>query len=92
MLNDLIPDPAQRAGVVMAGNTSIIFPDMSADRTKPESYNLGPTDKVLASIRANGAEIYYRVRRSIGADHNPPADFDKYANVVKHVAVHYNQG
>jgi len=91
-LTDLIPDPAQRAGVVKAGNASIIFPDMSADPDKPESYNFGPTDKALAAIRASGAEIYYRVGRSYGADFSPPDDFDKYANVVKHIAMHYNQG
>lgn len=91
-LTNLIPDPGQRAAVVKAGNASILFPDMSADPDKPESYNFGPTDKVLAAIRASGAEIYYRVGRSYGSDFSPPADFDKYAEVVKHVAMHYNQG
>jgi hypothetical protein len=88
----LIPDPAQRAGVVKAGNASIIFPDESADPEKPASYNFAPTDKVLAAIRAIGAEVYYRIGRSWGANINPPADFDKFANVVKHIAMHYNQG
>src|ERR1700677_3070834 len=41
----LVPDAAQRAGVVKTGNASIIFPDWSADPEKPESYNFGPTDK-----------------------------------------------
>jgi hypothetical protein len=91
-LADLIPDSAERAGVVKAGNASIIFPDANADPEKPESYNFGPTDKVLAAIRESGAEIYYRVGRSWGSDTNPPSDFDKYANVVKHIAMHYNQG
>jgi xylan 1,4-beta-xylosidase len=88
----LIPDAAQRAGVVKAGNASIIFPDEHADPEKPASYNFGPTDKVFAAIRAAGAEIYYRIGRSWGANINPPDDFDKYANVVKHIAMHYNQG
>jgi len=88
----LIPDSAERAGVVKAGNASIIFPDMSADPEKSANYNFGPTDKMLASIRASGAEVYYRVGRSWGAKIDPPADFDKYANVVKHLAMHYNQG
>ena len=88
----LIPDAEQRAGVVKAGNASIIFPDAGADPNKSESYNFGPTDKVLAAIRASGAEIYYRIGRSWGANTNPPADFDKYAEVVKHIAMHYNQG
>jgi len=92
LLTWLIPDSAQRAGVVKAGNASIIFPDWSADAEKPESYNFAPTDKVLAAIRASGAEIYYRIGRSWGAQSDPPPDFDKYADVVKHVAMHYNQG
>jgi xylan 1,4-beta-xylosidase len=93
MLVWLIPDLSKRAGVVKAGNASIIFPDWNADAEKPESYNFGPTDNVLAAIHATGAEVYYRIGRSWGANNvNPPPDFDKYANVVKHVAMHYNLG
>ena len=88
----LIPNNEQRAGVVEAGNASIIFPDENADPEKPERYRFGPTDKVIAGIIASGAEVYYRVGRSWGANINPPADFDKYANVVKHIAMHYNKG
>src|SRR6185437_3764149 len=88
----LIPDNAQRAGVVKTGNASIIFPDWNADPEKPQSYNFGPTDKVIADIRASGAEVYYRIGRSWGANINPPADFDKFAAVVKHIAMHYNHG
>ncbi len=91
-LADLIPDSAERAGVVKAGNAAIVFPDANADPEKAESYNFGPTDKVLAAIRSSGAEIYYRVGRSWGADMTPPSDFDKYASVVKHIAMHYSQG
>ncbi len=88
----LIPDSAQRADVVKAGNASIIFPDWSADPEKSANYNFPPTDKVLAAIRASGAEIYYRVGRSWGANIDPPVDFDKFASVVEHIAMHYNQG
>jgi hypothetical protein len=88
LLTWLIPDSAQRAGVVKAGNASIIFPDWSADPEKPESYNFVPTDSVLAAIHASGAEVYYRVGRSWGANIEPPPDFDKYAAVVKHIALH----
>src|SRR5579864_3968415 len=88
----LIPDFDQRAAVVRAGNAAIIFPDPNADPENPASYNFPPTDKVLAAIRATGAEIYYRIGRSWGAHLAPPADFDKYANIVKHIAMHYNQG
>jgi xylan 1,4-beta-xylosidase len=87
----LIPDDAQRAAVVEAGNAAIIFPDWSADADKPASYNFGPTDKALAAIHDSGAEIYYRIGRSFGAQVIPPADFDKFAAIVEHIAMHYNQ-
>jgi len=92
LLTWLIPDGVQRASVVKAGNSSIIFPEWTADPEKPESYNFVPTDKVLATIRASGAEVYYRIGRSWGANINPPDDFDKFASVVKHIAMHYNNG
>lgn len=92
LLKWLIPDDEQRAGVVHAGNASTIFPDWSADPEKPESYRFGPSDKVIGAIAASGAEVYYRIGRSWGANIEPPPDFDKYASVVKHVAMHYNLG
>ena len=88
----LIPDPEQRKKVVVAGNAATIFPDWSADPEKPASYRFGPTDQAVASILASGAEVYYRIGRSFGARTNPPPDFDKFAEVVKHVEMHYNQG
>ena len=91
-LVSLIPDPVQRIAVVKAGNASIIFPDWNADPERPESYRFGPTDKVIAGIRKSGAEVYYRIGRSWGAQTDPPADYDKYAEIVKHIAMHYNQG
>src|ERR1035438_7329361 len=73
----LIPDPAQRAGVVKAGNASIIFPHDSADPENPASYNFAATDNMLTAICASGAEVYYRIGRSWGANVEPPHDFDK---------------
>ena len=89
----LIPNDAQRAGVVKAGNASIIFPNWNADPEKPTSYNFGPSDVVISAIHASGAEVYYRIGRSWGSTSiEPPPDFDKFADVVKHIAMHYNQG
>jgi xylan 1,4-beta-xylosidase len=92
MLTWLVPDSEQRRKLVIAGNASIIFPDWSADPAKPESYRFGPTDHVIQAISESGAEVYYRIGRSFGANRNPPADFDKFAEIVKHIALHYNQG
>jgi len=88
----LVPDLAQRISIVRDGNAGSIFPDWSADPESPASYNFGPTDKVVQAIRGIGAEVYYRIGRSWGANAEPPPDFDKFAAVVKHVAMHYNQG
>ena len=92
LLKWLSPYDAQRARVVQAGNADIIFPNWSADPEKATSYNFGPSDKVMAAIAATGAEVYYRLGRSWGANIEPPPDFNKYAKVVKHVAMHYNAG
>jgi xylan 1,4-beta-xylosidase len=69
-----------------------IFPDMSADAGDAKSYNFGPTDRLIASIKGVGAETIFRIGRSIGADPTPPADLDKYAQIVRHIVLHYNQG
>ena len=73
-------------------NALNIFPDMSADANNPMSYNFGPTDRLIASIKGVGAETIFRIGRSIGADPTPPADSDKYAQIARHIVLHYNQG
>jgi xylan 1,4-beta-xylosidase len=88
----LVPDVEQRRRLVETGNEAAIFPDWSADPNRPESYNFGPSDKVIQGILATGAQVYYRIGRSWGADYSPLPDLDKFAAVVKHVAMHYNQG
>ena len=69
-----------------------IFPDASADPDNPASYRFGPTDELITSIVNVGARVLFRVGRSEGADPIPPANFDHYAAVVKHIVLHYNKG
>jgi xylan 1,4-beta-xylosidase len=88
----LISDPAGRAAFLKKANSSIIFPDWDADPKKPESYNFAPTDQLIRSIRAVGADVYYRIGRSLQAEPRPVRDPDKYAEVLKHVVLHYNKG
>ena len=74
---------------------SALFLDPNADSTSEASYNFGPTDTLIQHIRDAGAEVFFRVGRSNlqGTANNPvPADFDKYADIVKHVVSHYNKG
>lgn len=81
-----IPDAAG------AGDIDAMFPDMSADADNPKSYNFAPADRLVASIRSGGAEPLFRIRRSAGAGGEPPADLDKWAQIVRHVVLHYNAG
>ena len=84
--------PNRITEAVGASAARTIFPNWSADPDKPESYNFGPTDRVIQGIVGCGAEVYYPLGRSFGADSAPPPDFDKYAGIAKHVAMHYNTG
>jgi hypothetical protein len=69
-----------------------IFPDWDKDPEKEQSYNWGPTDRVIGAMVEAGAQVFYQIGRTWGADPTPPPDFDKYANIVKHVVMHYNGG
>jgi hypothetical protein len=79
-----IPDAAG------AGDIDAIFPDMGADADNPKSYNFAPTDRLVESIRSGGAEPLFRIGRGAGAAGEPPADLDKWAQIVRHVVLHYN--
>jgi hypothetical protein len=39
-----------------------------------------------------GAQVYYRLGRSFAADPTPPPDFGKFAEVCRHIVMHYNDG
>jgi xylan 1,4-beta-xylosidase len=69
-----------------------IFPNPDADPGDPGSYNFGPTDRQIASIKGIGAEVLFRLGRSEGSSVDPPKDFDRYAQVAKHIVLHYNNG
>ena len=73
-----------------AGDIDAIFPNMSADAENPKNYNFAAADRLIASIRSGGAEPLFRLGRSAGAGADPPADLDKWAQIVKHVVLHYN--
>ncbi len=78
-----------------------IFPDLNADPEDPASYNFAPTDALIKNITDIGAKVYFRVGRSnlvsFGGgfpfvNSYVPPDLDKYADIVKHVVMHYNKG
>jgi xylan 1,4-beta-xylosidase len=69
-----------------------LFPQRDADPEDPASYRFGPTDKLVTSIIKLGAQAIFRLGRSEGADPQPPPDFDRYADIAKHIVLHYNGG
>ncbi len=73
-----------------AADIDAIFPDMGADVQNPKSYNFASTDRLVASIKAAGAEPLFRIGQSANGGANPPADPDKWAQIVRHVVLHYN--
>ncbi len=83
------------AGDIDGVGRSRIFANLSADPTVAASYNFGPSDTMINDMVATGAEVYFRVGRSnlTGTGQaTPPPDFAKYAQIVQHVIMHYNQG
>lgn len=69
-----------------------IFPHPGADPNDPASYNFGPTDELIDSIVHIGAQVVFRLGRSEGADPQPPKDFNRYAQIARHIVLHYNRG
>ncbi|NLH17019.1 MAG: hypothetical protein GX455_10605 [Phycisphaerae bacterium] len=74
-----------------------VFPDMSADPEKAESYDFRRTDDYIQAIINTGTGVVYRLGESIEHTRrkyrvHPPADMDKWARVCIGVIRHYNEG
>jgi xylan 1,4-beta-xylosidase len=76
--------------VAGAADIDVIFPDMNADVENPKSYNFAPTDRLVASIKKGDAEPLFRIGQSANGGANPPANPDKWAQIARHVVLHYN--
>jgi xylan 1,4-beta-xylosidase len=75
-----------------AADIDAIFPDKSADVENPKSYNFAAADKLIGSIKSGGAEPLFRLGGSVGSTADPPADQEKWAQIVRHIVLHYNVG
>ena len=74
---------------------STIFPDFTADEEKESSYNFTSSDIYIKSIIQSDSEVFYRLGESASDNKSlrePPVDFEKWANICKHVIMHYNDG
>ncbi|MEA2054565.1 MAG: glycosyl hydrolase [Candidatus Thermoplasmatota archaeon] len=74
---------------------STIFPDWNADPEKEESYNFTSSDYYITGIVNAGCCIFYRLGESASDNETlrqPPQNFSKWAEICKHVVMHYNDG
>ena len=75
-----------------------MFPDLHADSAISKSYNFGPTDNLIKSIYDVGAQSLFRIGASAGESSGVPnsfnsdADYAHYAEIARHVVLHYNKG
>lgn len=74
-----------------------VFPDPTADPTKPDSYDFERTDEYVKAVIDSGAEVVYRLGESI--EHQtakrharPPKDFERWAAVCVGIVRHYTEG
>jgi len=85
-------------GDIDGSGVNRLFPDWSADATLAASYDFTALDAIVAGIVASGAEVFFRLGRSdlsmisVSNSNLPPADFDKFATIARHIVMHYNQG
>ncbi|HEX3603441.1 MAG TPA: hypothetical protein VHU43_05065 [Steroidobacteraceae bacterium] len=84
---DLVRLPDRSA----AADIDAIFSDKNADLENPKSYNFAAADRLIASIKAGGAEPLFRLGGSAGTP-DAPADQEKWAQIVRHIVLHYNAG
>lgn len=76
---------------------SAVFPDSEADPASPASYDFIATDEYVASVRATGADVMYRLGQSIEWQTvkrhvHPPRDPARWAAACAGIVLHYNDG
>lgn len=92
-LPPLVPiTAARRAAIAATLARTVIFPHPAADPSSPASYHFGPTDRLIEGIRKIGAEVLFRLGREGMTTAPPPSDLTRYAEIIHHVVLHYDEG
>jgi Glycosyl hydrolases family 39 len=72
-----------------------IFPDWNADPTNASNYHFETSDPLITRMIQAGSHVFYRLGESAGDNEtlrSPPSNFTKWAEVCKHISMHYNDG
>ena len=75
-----------------ACDISSIFPNWSANPSFESSYDFSNTDPYIIGIINAGCRVFYRLGESAGGPNIPPQNFSKWAEICKHIVMHYNDG
>ncbi len=79
-------------------DTHFVFPLMHADPADPANYYFDASDEIIDLSQSCGSDILYRLGTSIEHSRDrhfntiPPADFEKYAEVLAGIVRHYHCG
>jgi len=76
----------------IAFDINVVFPNMEADPSNEASYDFGSTDVEVQGIISVGAQILYRLGYSWGERNDVPSDYAKFAEICRHIVMHYNDG
>lgn len=74
---------------------STIFPNFSADPNLESSYDFKSSDRFITGIINAGCKVFYRLGESASVNNSlrqPPENFSKWAEICKHIVMHYNDG
>ncbi len=92
-LPSLVPmSAAHRAAIAATLARTVIFPNPAANPEKAASYDFAPTDKLIQGIRKIGARVLFRLGREAMTTAPPPKDLSRYAEIIRHVVLHYDRG
>ena len=72
-----------------------IFPNWSNDPSLESSYNFTTSDPCITGIINAGCQVFYRLGESASDNKSlriPPENFSKWAEICKHIIMHYNDG
>ncbi len=72
-----------------------IFPDWAADPTIESNYHFETSDVLITRMIDAGCDVFYRLGESASDNETlrkPPENFTKWAEVAKHISMHYNDG
>ena len=74
---------------------STVFPDFNADPALESSYDFSNSDSCITGIINAGCQVFYRLGESASDNDSlriPPGNFSKWAEICKHIVMHYNDG